>query len=156
MTQEQFLTIIKELCNRYIFEEECNPEFVHYKEAYKKYTDLMCLASDCSVPPEYRRAGLRQEQIKETPAGDVYSLMTYIFSMMTNEKPPVNFQLGKRWKPLLEKACLDWDDAKKQAFFRLFYKATRISVKDRIPSIQALTESGEYRDLIDDHIIAMP
>lgn len=155
MTQEKFLTVIKEICNRYIYEKGNNPDFMQYREAYKNHRDLMCLAADCSIPPEYRRAGMQQEQITETPAGDVYSLMTYLYSLITNEKIPVNFQLGKRWKPLMEKACLGWDETKKQALFRLFYNATKINEKDRIQSIQDLMESEEYRELIDDECVTM-
>ena len=83
MTQDKFLIIIKELCNRYIDEKGNNPEFIQFCERYKKHKDQMCLSADCSIPPEYRRAGALQQQIEETPAGDVYSLMTYIFSLVT-------------------------------------------------------------------------
>ncbi len=155
MTQDKFLIIIKELCNRYIDEKGDSPEFMQFRQAYKKHKDTMCLSADCSVPPEYRRAGSRQEQIKETPAGDVYSLMTYIFSLVTDQKIPINFQLGKRWKPLMEKACLGWDETKKQALFRLFYKGTKINEKDRIQSIQSLTESEEYQELMADNSATM-
>lgn len=155
MTQEKFLSEIRELCNRYIFESERNQEFTQFRDSYKRYTNLMRLANDCSVPPEYRRAGLQQEPISITPAGDVYSLMTYIFSLITQEKVPVNFQLGKKWKRPLEKACLGWDEAKKQALFKLFYNGTKINEKDRIHSIQDLMETEEYRELIDDKCITM-
>ena len=99
---------------------------------------------DSMIPPEYRKTFSREGQIIRTLSGEVYNIMTYVFSVVTDNKVPKNFQLTKQGQRMLEESCKEWEKEKRDAFIELFNKGTKVYPESRIQSIDELMKTEEY------------
>lgn len=153
MNQEMVIQIIKRLCENYkngscniSIPGELNP-YVDHCNLYKAHTSYSSLMGDSMVPPEYRKTFSKEGKITRTPPGEVYCLLTYMFSVATNKKLPKNFQLTKQGQRILEESCRNWEKEKREAFIELFIKGTKVYPKSRIHGIDQLMETKEYLKL---------
>lgn len=153
MNQEKVIHIIKRLCENYR-NGSCNTStsgeltpYIDHCNLYKTHISNSSLMGDSMVPPEYRKTFSKEGKITRTPPGDVYCLLTYVFSVATKKKVPKNFQLTKQGQRILEDSCRNWEKEKREAFIELFNKGTKVYPKNRIQSIDELMKTEEYLKL---------
>ena len=101
------------------------------------------------IPPEYRCAYSKGEEIHYHEAGMVYSLMADIFCLITGSNQlPLNFRLSNRWRYLLQKACRDWPKEKRDAVMSLFCRNTKCCFKERCQTLDELLQLEGFQQIV--------